>query len=153
MEADAVLHIRLGADNRSPSVARARLRSWLLGHRWSPAHTVDLVLAVNEAVTACVEQECGLRQGATTGTPPGNTSASIEVHGEMIVAPDGRQYVELTVRHHGGRRSSPPSAATHHHRLTLMRACTQETTTICGANGTAIHLRSHPLPHLDSLSD
>lgn len=135
------LDLVLAADWISPSVARDRVRAWLRANGWSPAHTDDLVLAVNEAISNSIEHgyEIGPEDPATLDT--------VEIHGAIHRAPDGSRHAELTIRDTGNWR--PPSDDDHTTRgqgLRLMRACVDHLTIDGDANGTTVTLHSRPVP-------
>lgn len=135
------LDLVLAADWISPSVARDRMRSWLRANRWSPAHTDDLVLAVNEAVSNSIEH--GYRVGADD--PP--SQETVEVHGRIVRGRDGSRHMELVVRDTG--RWQPPSEdgpTTRGQGIRLMRACVEHLTIDGDENGTTVILHSRPVP-------
>lgn len=141
-DAAQTLDLVLAADWISPSVARDRVRGWLRAHRWSPAHTDDLVLAVNEAVSNSIEH--GYQVGP--GDPP--APATVEVHGTIHRAADGSRRVELTVRDTG--IWLPPNENGHSTRgqgIRLMRACVEHLTIDGTDDGTMITLHSRPVPN------
>ncbi len=140
------LDIALTTDWVSPSVARDRVRAWLISHHWSPAHTDDLVLAVNEAVTNSIEHGYGISPEAVA-TGPALPHATVEVHGEIAFDDQGRRYAEFVVRDRGDWRI-PTSDATRGNGIRLMRACTADFTIQHSISGTTVRLRSHPLPAL-----
>lgn len=138
--------ITLTTDWVSPSVVRDRVRSWLANHHWSPAHTDDLVLAVNEAVTNSIEHGYGISpEEAITG--PALAHAMIEVHGEIAFDEQGRRYAEFVIRD-GGDWRSPTDDATRGNGIRLMKACTADFAIHHGDTGTTVRFRSHPLPAL-----
>ena len=142
--AEATLHFVLDVDWVSPSIARDRLRAWLVAHRWSPAHTDDLVLALNEAVSNSIEHGYGL---SADPAPLALPEPPVEVRGRVVTEPDGTRRVELTVRDRG--RWRPPvggSSSSRGHGVTIMRACTDEVTVERGAHGTTVVLRGRPVP-------
>ena len=140
------LDITLTTDWVSPSLARDRVRTWLTNHHWSPAHTDDLVLAVNEAVTNSIEHGYGISpEEAVTG--PALPHATIEVHGEIALDEQGRRYAEFVIRDRGGWRT-PTSDATRGNGIRLMQACTADFAIHHGITGTTVRFRSHPLPGL-----
>jgi len=135
------LDLVLAADWISPSVARDRVRVWLKANRWSPAHTDDLVLAVNEAVSNSIEH------GYQVGPEDPPSTEMVEVHGVIRRAETGARHVEFTVRDAGTWQ--PPSEDRHSTRgqgLRLMRACVEHVTVDSGDDGTTVTLHSHPVP-------
>jgi serine/threonine-protein kinase RsbW len=135
------LDLVLAADWISPSVARDRVRVWLRANRWSPAHTDDLVLAVNEAVSNSIEH------GYQVGQEDPPSTETVEVHGVIRRADNGSRRVEFTVRDTGVWRL--PTEAPHTTRgqgLRLMRACVEHVTVDSDDEGTTVILHSHPVP-------
>jgi anti-sigma regulatory factor (Ser/Thr protein kinase) len=136
---EAVLH----AEWVAPSIARDRVRQWLTGHRWSPTHRDDLVLAISEAVSNSVEHGYGITADSDL-TTRSNTS---EIHGHLIIThSDGAPRVVFTIRDYV--RGIPPAALRDKrgHGLTILRACTDEVIIDPTAHGTTVVLRSRPLP-------
>lgn len=135
------LDLVLAADWISPSVARDRVRTWLRANRWSPAHTDDLVLAVNEAVSNSIEH--GYRIGPDD--PP--SLDTVALHAQIHRAADGSRRVELTIRDSG--RWLPPTEDGHSTRgqgVRLMRACVEHLTVDGTTEGTVVTLLSRPVP-------
>jgi serine/threonine-protein kinase RsbW len=135
----------LPAEWVAPSIARDRVRQWLITHHWSPAHREDLVLAISEAVSNSVEHGYRIHSETdhtTLSPPPG----SIELHGQLITDPAGTRRVEFTIRDHGHWMPPTPSHGRRGHGMTIMRACTDEITIDHTAAGTTLVLRSRPLP-------
>jgi anti-sigma regulatory factor (Ser/Thr protein kinase) len=135
------LDLVLAADWISPSVARDQVRSWLRAKRWSPAHIDDLVLAVNEAVSNCIEHGYLIRPEAQA------TTDTIEVHGVLITSANGARHVELTVRDTGSWLA--PTDDPHSNRgqgIRLMRACVEHLTIDGSDRGTTVVLRSRQVP-------
>jgi len=135
------LDVVLTADWISPSVARDQVRAWLRANRWSPAHTDDLVLAVNEAISNSIEH--GYRVGPQD--PP--STETIEITGTIRRAADGSRRAEFTVRDSGAWL--PPNEDGHSTRgqgLRLMRACVEHLTIDGDADGTTVVLHSRPVP-------
>lgn len=135
----------LPAEWVAPSIARDRIRPWLAAHQWSPAHLEDLVLAISEAVSNCVEHGYGMSaDGTATALSP--TPGTIEVTGRVLTDPDGRRRAEFTIRDQG--RWLPPAAVRGNrgHGMAIMRACADEVTVESTAGGTTVVLRSRPLP-------
>jgi len=139
--AGQTLDLILAADWFSPSVARDRVRTWLRANGWPPAHTDDLVLAVNEAVSNSIEH------GYDIGPEDLPTLDTVEVHGAIHRAPDGSRHVEMTIRDSGTWHT--PTNDDHSTRgqgLRLMRACVAHLTIDGHTTGTTVTLRSHPTP-------
>jgi serine/threonine-protein kinase RsbW len=135
------LDVVLSADWISPSVARDRVRAWLRANRWSPAHTDDLVLAVNEAVSNSIEH------GYLVGPDDPPTSSIVRVQGVIRRARDGSRRAELVIRDHG--RWRPPTEDDHSTRgqgIRLMRACVEHLTVDGDAEGTVVTMHSLPVP-------
>jgi serine/threonine-protein kinase RsbW len=135
------LDLVLAADWISPSVARDQVRTWLRANRWSPAHTDDLVLAVNEAVSNSIEH------GYQVGPDDPSSHKTVEIHGRVLRARDGSRHVELVVRDTG--RWLPPAEdarTTRGQGIRLMRACVEDLTIDGNADGTTVTLHSRPVP-------
>lgn len=135
------LELVLAADWISPSVARDRVRAWLKANRWSPAHTDDLVLAVNEAISNSIEH------GYLIGPEDPPSQELVEIHGAIIHGSNGSRSVELTVRDYGTWQ--PPDEDTRSTRgqgIRLMRACVEHLTIDSTDDGTTITLHSRPVP-------
>ena len=141
-DAAQTLDLGLAADWISPSVARDRVRSWLRAHRWSPAHTDDLVLAVNEAVSNSIEH------GYLVGLDDPPAPKTVEIHGTINRAPDGSRRVEFTVRDTGvWLTPSENGHSTRGQGIRLMRACVDHLTIDGSDDGTTITLHSRPVPN------
>ena len=135
------LDLVLPADWVSPSVARDQVRTWLRANRWSPAHTDDLVLAVNEAVSNSIEH------GYLVGPDDPPTQETVEVHGRIHRAADGSRHVELTIRDTGTWLPPVESAPTTRGQgIRLMRACVDHLTIDGNSDGTTVTLHSRPVP-------
>jgi anti-sigma regulatory factor (Ser/Thr protein kinase) len=135
------LDLVLAADWVSPSVARDRVRTWLRANRWSPAHTDDLVLAVNEAISNSIEH--GYRIGP--GEPP--REDLVTIRGEITQAADGSRSAEIVVRDSGVWR--PPTEdgnSTRGQGIRLMRACVEHLSIDGSDKGTTVVMHSRPVP-------
>lgn len=135
------LDLVLAADWISPSVARDQVRTWLRAHRWSPAQTDDLVLAVNEAVSNSIEH------GYQVGPDDPPSGETVEIRGRIVRAGDGSRHAELTVRDTG--TWLPPNEHTPTTRgqgIRLMRACVEHLTIDGAPDGTTVTLHSRPVP-------
>jgi serine/threonine-protein kinase RsbW len=135
------LDLVLAADWISPSVARDQVREWLRANGWSPAHTDDLVLAVNEAISNSIEH------GYRVGPHDAPHDETVEIHAVIRRARDGSRRVEFTVRDKGVWQ--PPSEDEPSLRgqgLRLMRACVEHLVVDGGADGTTVTLHSLPVP-------
>jgi serine/threonine-protein kinase RsbW len=135
----AGLTFRLSAQWASPSLARERIERWLCTHHWPADSREDIVYVVSEAVSNSVEH--GYLVTHDTIDHPG----TIDVHSEILTAPNGQQHVKLTVKDYGQWR--PYTAAEHANRrrgIPLMHA-TMDHVTINGTDhGTTVVLRSRP---------
>lgn len=134
------LHVVLDVDRASPSIARDRIRGWLRGHRWSPAHIDDLVLAVNEAVSNSIEHGYDPRVGDPDERPV------VMVDGRVVTEPNGMRHVELTVRDRGAWLDPVVDKRTRGHGVQIMRACAEEFAIEHGDAGTTVVLRSRSIP-------
>jgi anti-sigma regulatory factor (Ser/Thr protein kinase) len=145
----ARLELVLPAEWVSPSVARDRVRRWLGEHRWSPAHTDDLVLAVSEAVSNSIEHGYGVRpERANQATLPDHPG-TVEVHARITTETGGVRRAEFTIRDNGSWTDST-GGYSRGHGLVIMRACVDEFKIGGTATGTTVVLRSRPmLPPLD----
>jgi anti-sigma regulatory factor (Ser/Thr protein kinase) len=135
------LDLVLAADWISPSVARDQVRAWLRANRWSPAHTDDLVLAVNEAISNSIEHGYQIGPDDLPGTE------TVAIHGIIRRARDGSRHAELTIRDSG--RWLPPNEDGHSTRgqgVRLMRACVEHLTVDGDDEGTTVILHSRPVP-------
>lgn len=135
------LDLVLAADWISPSVARDRVRGWLRANRWSPAHTDDLVLAINEAVSNSIEH--GYRIGPDEAPRP----ETVEIHGTINRAANGSRQAELVVRDQGVWQ--PPTEdprSTRGQGIRLMRACVEHLTIDGTDKGTTVVMHGRPVP-------
>jgi serine/threonine-protein kinase RsbW len=134
------LRLTLPAEMATPSLTRSRLARWLDAHRWPSGQHDDLVLAVSEAVTNCVEHGYGVDH-ATVGH-----SGLVEVHGVVVAEPDGHRYAVLTVADRGAWL--PPSAerGNRRHGIPLMEACVESMTIDGTSAGTTVVFRSRAVP-------
>jgi anti-sigma regulatory factor (Ser/Thr protein kinase) len=146
------LTIVLLADVVTPSIARARLRDWLLAHRWPGSRIDELVLAVSEAVSNSVEHGYLILAG-TVENPSDFPSQDlnqldqlIEIHGRLVVHDDRSSHVELTVRDQGQWLAPDPLPTTRGRGITLMRASVEEMDFHHTDEGTTVVLRSRPVP-------
>ncbi|MBV9058086.1 MAG: ATP-binding protein [Pseudonocardiales bacterium] len=134
------LRLVLPADPMTASVARQRVREWLLAWCWPTDHLDDIVLAVSEAVTNAIDH-------AYTDQPPGmiDLSAGIEQ------TPDGQHRVMMIVRDHGRWRPPPSDHQNRRRGIPLMQAL-MDTVTIGqppdDPAGTWVVLRSKTIPVL-----
>jgi len=135
---------------------RARLRDWLQIHQW-PANRIDeLVLAVSEAVSNCVEH--GYRTPCDTVEHTNDGSSdnldrlenTVDVRGHLTVHDDGYSQVVLTVRDQGRWRVPDTRPTTRGRGLALMRGCAEDMDLRHTDHGTTVVLRSRPVPPLPS---
>lgn len=134
--------LSLAADWISPSVARDRVRAWLRGHRWSPSHTEDLVLAVNEAVSNSIEHGYGLIPELDLA----DAEQVVEVSARLVLTGDGTRRAEFTIRDHGRWQTPENSTTTRGHGLRIMRACAEDVHIDHGSVGTTVVLHSRSVP-------
>lgn len=131
------LRLALPADPMTPSVARQRVREWLIAWSWPADQFDDIVLAVSEAVSNAVDH-------AYLDQPPG----IVEVRGGIETTPDGQRRLTMIVRDHG--RWRPPSRDHQNRRrgIPLMRACMDSVTFTRpdDGGGTKVVLRSRAAP-------
>lgn len=135
----------LAADWIAPSVARDHVRTWLRAHHWSPSHTDDLVLAVNEAVSNSIEHGYGLLPELDTPSPS-SERPTVDVHARLDTDPDGSRRVEFTVRDRGRWLAPRNGASTRGHGVRIMRACVEDVHVDSGPDGTTVVLHSRPMP-------
>jgi serine/threonine-protein kinase RsbW len=147
------LTVVLMADGVTPSIARARLRGWLRAFQWPASRMDELVLAVSEAVSNCVEH--GYRALTDTAEHAGDFSARdmvdrlqqpVELYGHYVVNGDGYSHVELTVRDHGQWRPPSTLPSTRGRGIALMRACVDEFDLQHSDEGTTVFLCSRSVP-------
>jgi serine/threonine-protein kinase RsbW len=128
------LHVTLAAVPVSASLARDLVRRWLRVLCWPPGQLGDIVLAVNEAVSNCIEH-------AYQSDVPG----LVRIEGRVLDAPEARR-VELIVYDHGSWRPVPPPEEHRRRGIPLMHAC-MENVVVDGSNrGTRVALRSRTVP-------
>jgi anti-sigma regulatory factor (Ser/Thr protein kinase) len=140
-EVAQTLDLVLAADWISPSVARDKVRNWLRTHRWSPSHTDDLVLAVNEAISNSIEH------GYLIGPNDPPSEELVTIHGVVIRASDGSRTVELTVQDAGTWQAPDEDPnTTRGQGIRLMRACVEHLTIDSTDEGTTVILHSRPVP-------
>lgn len=136
------LHLALPADWITPSIARNRVRDWLDAHSWPAGQIDDLVLAVSEAVSNCIEHGYAITSKDYT-----NSSDVIDVDGQVQMEPDRFRRTVLVVRDRGQWRvPTHYPAQTRGHGLTVMRGCVDELTIEHDDQGTTITMRSRPVP-------
>jgi two-component sensor histidine kinase len=134
------LRFRLAAAMAAPSQARDRLGFWLDGHGWPPGQHDDLVLAVSEAVSNSVEHGYGIDH-ATAGD-----GGVVDVHGVVVVGPNGHRHAVLTVTDRGSWLTPSAVRGNRRHGIPLMEACAATMTIDGTTHGTTVVLHSHPVP-------
>jgi hypothetical protein len=139
----------LAADWITPAIARDHVRFWLRTHHWSPSHTDDLVLAVNEAVSNSIEHGYGLIPELDTPAPPAlpeNHQPTVEVRARLDTDSDGTRRVEFTIRDRGRWLVPTSDTTTRGHGVRIMRACVENLRIDHGPAGTTVVLHSRPMP-------
>lgn len=136
------LRFELTAEWTAPSLARNRVRQWLVAQDWSAAAVDDLVLSISEAVSNSVEHGYGI---AVDG-PVQDLNSVVVVEGSVVDEPGGYRRVVLTVVDHGHWREPDTGPTNRRQGLRIMRACTEELTVTHSADGTKVVLRSWPIP-------
>ena len=135
------LALVLNAEWVAASVVRQRVAGWLRALRWPPAQIDDLVLAVSEAVSNCVEH------GYVVPPDAVDHPGTVDVRGRLIEEPDGYRRVELTVRDQGSWREEPaPDVSSRGHGMLIMRTCADRFTIEHGPIGTTVVLLGRPTP-------
>jgi anti-sigma regulatory factor (Ser/Thr protein kinase) len=121
----------------TPSVARQRVREWLIAWSWPADQFDDIVLAVSEAVSNAIEH-------AYVGQPPG----MVEVRGGVETTPDGQRWMTMIVRDHGRWRRPSRDDQNRRRGIPLMRACMDSVTLTRPGDGvgTRVLLRSRAAP-------
>jgi anti-sigma regulatory factor (Ser/Thr protein kinase) len=142
----ASLDFVLTADWVAPSLSRSRVRQWLTGHRWSPAHIEDLVMAVSEAVSNSVEHGYGIsaEEGHPSTLP--DHSRVVEVRAQVRTDTDGARRVEFTIVDHGRWIEPATGRSNRGQGIRMMRACSEEVVIDPDPAGTTVVLRSWPIP-------
>lgn len=135
------LEIALNAEWVAPSIVRGRVRDWLAVHQWPSAHVDELVLAVNEAVSNSIEHGYAIPSGSVA-----RSGEMVDVHGVVVVDPDGFRHVVFTIRDRGRWRAPTSRRTTRGHGMLIMRTCTDDVAVDYSANGTSVVLRSRPVP-------
>jgi anti-sigma regulatory factor (Ser/Thr protein kinase) len=102
----------------TPSVARQRVREWLIAWCWPTDQLDDIVLAVSEAVTNAIDH-------AYVDQTPG----IVDVRGGIETTPDGQYRVIMIVRDHGRWREPGRDTQGRRRGIPLMHAC-MDTVTI-----------------------
>ena len=134
--------LTLEADWISPSIARDRVRAWLRSHRWSPSHTEDLVLAVNEAISNSIEHGYGLIPELDLA----DETQLVEVSARMVLSESGSRHAEFTIRDRGCWQAPSNGTSTRGHGVRIMRACVEDLSIDHGPDGTTVVLHSRPMP-------
>jgi anti-sigma regulatory factor (Ser/Thr protein kinase) len=135
--------VHLDAEWVAPSLVRDRVTAWLRAHRWPDDQLDDVVFAVSEAVSNCVEHGYGIapRSTARPGVAP------VEVSAEIVADGAGRR-VAVVVRDHGSWVPPATGPTDRGRGLPLMRASMARVEVRRGAAGTTVVLRSHRVPLL-----
>jgi anti-sigma regulatory factor (Ser/Thr protein kinase) len=140
LHSPTTLTVVLRADLVSPSIARDMLTTWLGGHAWPPARTIELVLALSEAVSNSIVHGYGV--DADTFDHPGQ----IRVHAQVLTDRAGARHVEIVVSDDGGWREPPDGILPPGHGLFIINATAAEMIIDGHDEGTTITIRSHPIP-------
>ncbi len=135
------LEVVLNAEWVAPSIVRGRVREWLAAHLWPSAHVDELVLAVSEAVSNSIEHGYAIPSGSVA-----RSGETVDVHGVVVVDPDGFRYVVLTVRDRGRWQKPTSRRTTRGHGMLIMRTCTEDVAVDYSTAGTSVILRSRPVP-------
>jgi anti-sigma regulatory factor (Ser/Thr protein kinase) len=126
---------QLNADATAPSAIRRLLRRWLIQARWPTEDADDLVLAVSEAVSNCVEH--GYRDASTVGT--------VEVTGEEELLSVRQRRVVITIADHGRWRPIPTEPANRRRGIPFMHALADSVEIDGTPTGTRLTLTSRPV--------
>jgi anti-sigma regulatory factor (Ser/Thr protein kinase) len=116
------------------------VEGWLRAHRWPPAQIDELVLAVSEAVSNSVEHGYQVPPDAV------EHPETVQLRITLAVAEDGYRTVEFVVTDQGSWREPATGDSTRGHGMLIMRSCTDELTVHGSPHGTAVVLRSRPVP-------
>jgi anti-sigma regulatory factor (Ser/Thr protein kinase) len=129
----AHLDAELITEPRAAAFARRRIGALLDELGWSSAGRADLVLAVSEAVTNCLQHAY-----------PGSGTGSIFLQANTLAGPNGTRRLCINVIDHGMWNPSMPQ----HSRggLSIMRAATARMTIHSDALGTRVTMISGPEP-------
>jgi anti-sigma regulatory factor (Ser/Thr protein kinase) len=141
--ASAELDLTLAADWVSPSIVRARVRTWLWAHRWPAAAAQDLVLAVSEAVSNSIEHGYRIPVDHVQGHPQ-----TIRVRAGFTVDAAGFGRVRFEVRDDGVWQRPADVPSSRGRGVMIMRACADEITIEGSDSGTTVTLTSRPVPIL-----
>lgn len=133
------LHLTLGADLVSVSLAREKVAAWLTANTWPPANAGELVMVVSEAVSNSIEH--GYRVGPDMSEHPG----IVRLHARILGDGPGYRCIDMTIADDGcwiepSHRMQPG------HGLFLIRALVAELRIDGRPDGTTLSIRSRPAP-------
>jgi serine/threonine-protein kinase RsbW len=130
------LTMHMIAEPTTPSVVRARFRTWLEGHGWPADAVDDIILAVHEAVANVIDH-------AYAPESTGDVAVTAALLGE-----GGRRRVLIVVRDRGRWRSPPTDPGCRGRGLQMVRSCMDDVEILPGAHsrdGTEITMLSAPV--------
>jgi two-component sensor histidine kinase len=127
------MHADVPVDQESPRKARRLLSAWLRGPPCSADTAADLVLAVSEAVTNCVEHAYLDGEHGT-----------IRVDARIVTGVDERVRVVVTVADDGRWRPPPVDSGHRGRGLSMIAATLEDLHVDCGDSGTCVRMTSHP---------
>lgn len=146
---------RLPADVEAPGTARRLLRDWLAAWSWQAEETVDVVLAVNEAVSNAVQHAGATRVTVEAVIDPvpdlavDSLAGFVAIASPAIAAMDGTvdgqaRRAQIEVSDNGRWRPRPLRATERYRGLVLIHACMDLVEVDATGRGTRVLLISRP---------